>query len=39
VTCAAAANGQQVSACFSDVADDLSQFSSGSACATFTLKK
>jgi hypothetical protein len=39
VTGAGSANGQQVSACLGDFADDLSQFSSGSACATFTLKK
>jgi hypothetical protein len=39
VTGADYGNGQQAQVCFSQFTDDLAQFTSGSACATFTLKK
>jgi hypothetical protein len=32
-------NGRQSQVCLSQLTDDLTQFSSGSACAGFTLKK
>jgi hypothetical protein len=39
VTGGAYGNGQKVDVCLSNFDDDLAQFTSGSACASFTLKK